>query len=342
MFKEQLRKHRLIIIAVPVLAVICIALAVFLSGQKARNIKKLQSGTVSIVCGLDRKTGQLTDDVSVGSGFIFDYASPNKATDNTGTLFVLTANHNITSDNLLVRFNVDYTQFKDSWYTPEVVYSDPTFDVAILSFTVSEHDAIIKNVLKIAESSNVKEGDTVYCSCTPKTPFLQSTLLDGKITKTSVNGLANQYLIMTDLPLSPGCSGSPIMNGKGEIIGMNCFESTEFGTEGMSFAIYAERLNKIIDNYKNGVRPVDYGLEFEANFTGSDYAMFDYPGLIIKSISDTSYFKNTDLKVGDKIQSLNGNMLFTAADFYENLAPGTSITVTGENRSGAVNIEFNP
>lgn len=304
------------------------------------NTYNFCSPVVSISCGIDVENDILTDDVCVGSGFIVD-AVDIGIDENSGhtnyKYLIATANHNITTDNPVICISDDYYDdqhnpekgydAKDDsfseWFEAEVNYTDPVYDIAIISFV----SPVQYKYLSLSETEDYILNDKIYSICTPKTLFLANTLIEGKITRSGVNGLANQYLIMTDLPLSPGCSGSPVINSDGEVIGMNLFKSTEYGTEGMSFAADAKKIAEALDNCKNGIVPTDYGIELSESFK-TEYGFINYgqnQGMIVKDISEDSIFKNTELKVGYTIFAVNGTNLYTHADFYESMTPNADI-----------------
>ena len=317
MLKENIKKHKTLIVLLLLLIVVLISAAIFLPGKIKRVIAENTSWqdnpAVAIISGVDFENEVLTDDVNAGSGFVFEILPPENPNNPYGSALVMTTAHNINSDNIMLVLS------DNSIRSAELVYRDGNLDIAILS--VPEVSPWNK-AYTIAETDSLKISDDIYCICSPKTAYLNNTRLEGKITNLNVNGISNQYLIMTDLPLSPGCSGSPILNKKGQVIGMNAFKSTEFGTEGMSFAISSEKLLKAVDNYKNGIVPLDYGIELTPSIT----AQYRNPApaglqgsfLTVKSISETSVFKDI-LQIGDGIQSVNNTLVYTTADFYENL-----------------------
>lgn len=299
----------------------------------------LSKSVVAVSCGVDTENDILTSDISVGSGFFVDILDNgiNDHGHNEYKYLIATANHNITSDKPVIFRGASYygdeydpnggydSIFDENtnWYEAEIEYSDPISDIAIISYT----EEIYETALPLSETAGYILNDDIYSICTPKTLFLANTLLEGKITRSGVNGLANQYLIMTDLPLSPGCSGSPIINKSGKVIGMNLFKSTEFGTEGMSFAASAKKIAEALDNCKNGITPTDYGIKLSESFK-TEYGFINYgqnQGMIVKDISEDSIFKNTELKVGYTIFAVNGRNLYTYADFYENMTPNADI-----------------
>ena len=55
----------------------------------------------------------------------------------------------------------------------------------------------------------------------------------------------DNFYIQTDVTINPGNSGGPLINSKGEIIGIVEFKVANY--EGLGFAIPSNRVNKVID-----------------------------------------------------------------------------------------------
>ncbi len=275
------------------------------------NTNKIYKSCVTVYCGTDVSTNISSDDNVVGSGFF------------CGDGAVMTSYHNLVgTDGNLVKDCYVIT-YDGVMHKADITYTDPDFDIAIL--TASNRYPS----LKLSDRAP-KINESIYSCSTPKSIHLRNTFTQGKITKTSINGLANQYLIMSDMKLSPGCSGSPVVDKHNKVIAMNAFKSTEYGTEGLSFSIYGNKLIDAYNNYKNIINKInktdniDYGIEFEAS-KNAQIGILNTPGITITSITDSSVLKNSRLKTGDTIVAIDNENIYTAADFYEKLNEGSVI-----------------
>ena len=291
-------KKRLTYICVIIIIITVAAFTVLRYGFKPK-IENISEASVSLISGVDIEKSAVVSNVAVGSGFFYDKG------------LILTANHNITDECFAVAFDGDI-------YETEVMYSDSTNDIAILKVNTDKYP-----YLKISKD-NIKIGQNVRCICTPKTIFLKNTLLNGKVTNINVNGLSNQYLLQTDLPLSPGCSGSPIINKKGQVIAMNAFKSTEFATESLSYAILGDKLAEAVEAFENKKNPIKYNITFVENFN-NQYGLLLESGITIDKIEENSVFNGYFL-TGDVIKSIGEKEIFTKADFYENFDFGLNIS----------------
>ena len=161
-----------------------------------------------------------------------------------------------------------------STYTIEgVTATDKTNDLALLKVTMSG----IKP-LPLGNSSDVKIGETVYVAGNPK--GLEGTFSDGIISSRR-NQYAKERLQMT-APISPGSSGGPVLNSKGEVIGVSFM--TLVGGQNLNFAIPSRYLTELLTESKPA-KPLADGnrsISAETYFTwgNTKYYLGDYKGAI--------------------------------------------------------------
>ncbi|MBS3101464.1 trypsin-like peptidase domain-containing protein [Candidatus Woesearchaeota archaeon] len=122
---------------------------------------------------------------------------------------------------------------------------DPDADIAVLKI-----DATGLSALDFGDSGEVKVGEKVIAAGNPA--GLAFTVTEGIVSAFRL-GSNNLKYIQTDVPINPGNSGGPLINTKGEIIGINNFKvGGDF--EGLGFAISsndASRIaSKIISDYE--------------------------------------------------------------------------------------------
>ena len=134
-------------------------------------------------------------------------------------------------------------------------YSGKTYNVNILAgydnnadIAVLKIDASDLRALKFGDSDEVKVGEKVIAAGNPA--GLSFTVTEGIVS--AFRTFNNVNYIQTDVPINPGNSGGPLINTKGEIIGINNFKVGGF--EGLGFAISSSNVrsvvNKIIDEYE--------------------------------------------------------------------------------------------
>ena len=169
----------------------------------------------------DRKMKQS----SLGSGFIIDKDG-----------FIITNNHVVEgADEIKVKL-ADGREFK-----ARVVGRDPKTDLALIKIS-----SVFKNlpVLPLGDSDRMRVGDWVLAM---GNPFgLEHTVTQGILSATGRVIGAGPYdnFLQTDAPINPGNSGGPLINLKGEVIGIN---SAIVATgQGIGFAIPSNMAKTVV------------------------------------------------------------------------------------------------
>ena len=126
----------------------------------------------------------------------------------------------------------------------EVVKTNPDYDLALLKLTASE-----LKFLPFANSDETEIGEEVYAIGTPSDLELGQTITKGIISGKRV--IENINYIQSDVSISPGNSGGPLINDSGQIIGITTMKMIGKGIEGISFSIPSnvvlEMLNIVIE-----------------------------------------------------------------------------------------------
>ena len=195
-----------------------------------------------------------------------------------------------------------------STYTIEgVTATDQTNDLALLKVTVYG----IKP-LPLGNSSDVKIGETVYVAGNPK--GLEGTFSNGIISSRR-DKYTKERLQMT-APISPGSSGGPVLNSKGEVIGISFM--TLVGGQNLNFAIPSRYLTELLTK-STPAKPLTQGnrsISAETYFTwgNTKYHLGDYKGAItdytqairLKPDSADAYYNrgNAKRKLGQHLAAI--------------------------------------
>lgn len=113
---------------------------------------------------------------------------------------------------------------------------DSNADIAVLKI-----DAAGLSALDFGDSDAVKVGEKVIAAGNPA--GLAFTVTEGIVSAFRL-GSNNLKYIQTDVPINPGNSGGPLINARGEIIGINNFKVGGF--EGLGFAISSNDASKVV------------------------------------------------------------------------------------------------
>ncbi|HEY1238511.1 MAG TPA: trypsin-like peptidase domain-containing protein [Solirubrobacterales bacterium] len=134
----------------------------------------------------------------------------------------------------------------------QIVGTDPSTDVALLK--VDDTDGA--NPVPLGDSSKVQVGDPVVAI---GNPFgLDRTVTTGIVSALqrqiqAPNGFSISDVIQTDAAINPGNSGGPLIDGAGQVIGINSqIESQSGGNEGVGFAVPIKTAADVVSQLENG------------------------------------------------------------------------------------------
>jgi S1-C subfamily serine protease len=131
-------------------------------------------------------------------------------------------------------------------YTANVVGSDPRGDLTLLKLVLK--DGARLPYVKLGNSDKAKAGDTVFAVGNPigiGRDDYSPTFTLGVISVVNHNHANYTDCIQTDAPINPGNSGGPLLNLKGELLGINGMIQTRFQSRvnsGVGYAISVERI----------------------------------------------------------------------------------------------------
>ena len=174
-----------------------------------------------------------TEDVTggVGSGFVFDKKG-----------------HIISNAHVVKDANKVVVTFLDGRsYNADIIGSDEYTDIAVIKVNA---DLSLLHPLSIGDSSNLKVGEEIAAIGNPfglsgsMTAGIISQL--GRLLPTSSNYQIPD-VIQTDAAINPGNSGGPLLNMRGEIVGINtAIQSTTGEFTGVGFSIPSQTVAKIV------------------------------------------------------------------------------------------------
>lgn len=249
--------------------------------------------------------------------------------------YVLTNNHVIADyDNIIVKLS-DKTEFKGK--KVKIIGRDPRTDLAVLKVDVNNRKL---PVAKLGNSDKIRVGDWAIAV---GIPFgLEGTVTVGVV---SAKGRSNiplpegptyQDFIQTDASINPGNSGGPLVNIKGEVIGINTAIRSPVGASvGIGFATpinlvkeISEQLiskGKIVRGYL-GVYPqeITHDIKEAMNLKTTE-------GVLIGEVVDKTPAAKAGLKAGDVIVKFGNMKIIDVQQFRKIVAdykPGSEIDIT--------------
>ena len=135
----------------------------------------------------------------------------------------------------------------------KVVYIDPDLDIALVKVAAVSAEGELPH-LALANASTVRQGESVLAIGNPGDAMLFS------VTKGIVSAVGKfpdagpGTWIQTDTPINPGNSGGPLLNSRGEVIGINTQKLIKKNVAGIGFALSATDLLEVLHRfYPNAV-----------------------------------------------------------------------------------------
>jgi len=205
-------------------------------------------------------------------------------------------------------------QFLDGEIIPaKVISSYSTADVALIELIWPRKNAV---VLKMADSDQVKIGEKVFVVGAPYGlgHSLSSGYVSGIIKdKEDQNPFTNSEYIQTDAAINTGNSGGPMINMKGEVIGVVSNILTQSGGfQGIGFASSSNITKDLLFEKKiiwNGTDVIP--------LTGKIAQIFNLPqesGLLVQRVVKVSPFGVIGVEDGDIEMTINGEKLIVGGD----------------------------
>ena len=135
-------------------------------------------------------------------------------------------------------------------YRASLIGSDPAADIAILYVEGVPKEKLLS--LSLADSSKVRVGERVAAIGNPfgLSGSLSTGIVSGvgrQIPAQEEEGFTIPDIIQTDAPINPGNSGGPLLNMRGEVIGINsAIYSTTGQFAGVGFAIPSNTISQVV------------------------------------------------------------------------------------------------
>lgn len=230
----------------------------------------------------------------------------------------------------------------------EVIHGKKSFDAEIVGYDKSTDLAVLKikadnlPAITIGSSKKARIGEWVLAVGNPLN--LQRTVTAGIISaKGRILNVVNsnfpiESFIQTDAAINPGNSGGALVNGKGELIGINTAIVSETGSyAGYGFAVPVDIVIKVVDDIiKYGdVQKVIFGADIiELNEEISRQLKTNsLEGVVLNYVEKGSTAEKSGLQKGDVILSIDGEKINTHAEFNEQVAyyrPGDKVQIEYE------------
>ncbi len=208
----------------------------------------------------------------------------------------------------------------------KLVQYDDQVDIAVITF---EHKRLFVPV-EFGDSDALLEGDSAFAIGSPSGYTFFNSVTSGIISNPkrflesdeNSDGTVDWYdeYIQHDVAINPGNSGGPLINLRGQVIGMNTMKLVETDIDNMGFSIPSNLILRIVSILETGKKPQRATLGFQVynlvlvSQEEREKLEIDTDletGFYIKQVEENSISKRAGLQVDDIIVKINGHEVFT-------------------------------
>jgi serine protease Do len=256
----------------------------------------------------------------VGSGFIL-----------TADGFVMTNAHVVDGADEVIVTLPDKREFK-----AKIVGADKRSDVAVVKIEATGLPAV-----KIGDINRLKVGEWVMAI---GSPFgLENTVTAGIVSAKQRD--TGDYLpfIQTDVAINPGNSGGPLINMRGEVVGINSqIYSRSGGFQGISFSIPIDEAARVSDQLRSSGKVTRGRIGVQIDRVTKEVAesigLGKAQGALVRGVESGAPAEKAGIEAGDIITKFEGKPIDNSSDLPRmvgNVKPGTKAAITVFRR-GAV------
>jgi len=285
--------------------------------------------------------------LSMGSGFIFNY---------DGKKAYIITNYHVVQNGKEGEITV--TLADKAKYKAEIIGLDSDTDLAIISIETDLEEEI--TVVPLGDSDTIDIGEWAIAIGNPFGQLgLERTVTVGVISATGranlqfgVDSPLYQDYIQTDAAINPGNSGGPLLNLRGEVIGVNAaITSTSGGNVGIGFAIPINLAKKvssdliesgIVTRAYIGILPQEIDHDLRQSLSLPEVA-----GVLVAKVENDTPAHKAGMKKGDVIIKFNEKTIPNVAKFRIEVANSPigkriPVTIIRNKKEKVLNVELVP
>jgi len=249
----------------------------------------------------------------VGSGFVL-----------TSDGFIMTNAHVVDGADEVIVTLTDNREYK-----AKIIGTDKRTDVAVVKIEATGLPAV-----KIGDVSRLRVGEWVMAI---GSPFgLENTVTAGIVSAKQRD--TGDYLpfIQTDVAINPGNSGGPLINMRGEVIGINSqIYSRSGGFQGISFAIPIDEAARVSDQLRTTGKVTRGRIGVQIDQVSKEVAesigLGKAQGALVRGVEAGAPADKAGIEAGDIITKFDGRQIEKSTDLPRlvgNVKPGTKSVVT--------------
>jgi serine protease Do len=255
----------------------------------------------------------------VGSGFILSSDG-----------FIMTNAHVVDGADEVMVTLTDKREFK-----ARIVGADKRTDVAVVKIQATGLPAV-----KVGDVSRLRVGEWVMAI---GSPFgLENTVTAGIVSAKQRDTGDYLSFIQTDVAINPGNSGGPLINMRGEVVGINSqIYSRSGGFMGISFAIPMDEAMRVSEQLRSSGRVsrgrIGVQIAPVTKEVAESIGLGKAQGVLVRGVEEGSPAEKTGLEAGDIITRFDGKAIDKPADLPRavgNTKPGSKVGITVFRRGG--------
>ena len=242
-----------------------------------------------------------------------------------GTGFIISADGQVVTNAHVVEdaANITVMLSDGTVKTAELVQQDPTRDLAVLKIEGEDLPSA-----RLGRSSEVEVGDEVLAIGNAlglgDTPSVTTGIVSALERELQLSGNRLTRLIQTDAAINPGNSGGPLVNAKGEVIGVNT--AIAGNAEGIGFAISIDHARPVIETLQTGEVPkrpllgvniID--IEMLDDTSRDQYDIYEdvEAGIVIVGMTEDGAANAAGLQIGEVVVKFDGQEIETVQDLVD-------------------------
>ena len=255
----------------------------------------------------------------VGSGFILSSDG-----------FIMTNAHVVDGADEVMVTLTDKREFK-----ARIVGADKRTDVAVVKIQATGLPAV-----KVGDVSRLRVGEWVMAI---GSPFgLENTVTAGIVSAKQRDTGDYLSFIQTDVAINPGNSGGPLINMRGEVVGINSqIYSRSGGFMGISFAIPMDEAMRVSEQLRSNGRVsrgrIGVQIAPVTKEVAETIGLGKAQGVLVRGVEEGSPAEKAGLEAGDIITRFDGKPIDKPADLPRavgNTKPGSKVGITVFRRGG--------
>jgi serine protease Do len=267
-------------------------------------------------------------------------AAPQPEVQSTGSGVIVSKDGYILTNNHVVegakRVEVSLGENKVSKYTAKIVGTDPATDLAVLKI---EGDSF--PFADLGDSDKLRVGEWVIAIGNPfdldRTVTAGIVSAKGRVQREGqLRDVQFQDFIQTDAAVNPGNSGGPLLNLRGQVIGINSaiLSAGSRGSIGIGFAIPANLARGVMDQLINSGKVergwVGIGPQNLTEDLAKSYGFGSTEGVLVNEVAADSPADKAGIKVEDIVTKINGRTISnenSLRNAIAALAPGKTVPI---------------